>query len=99
MQLANIRDFKAHLAQYLRLVESGDSVAVTRHGRPIALVTRPSGKRNVPERLPETEWWEAALRSGEMLPAESRARPSRVSRKLAGLGRVAMQLFLRERHS
>lgn len=99
MQLASIRDFKAHLARYLRLVESGDPVAVTRHGKPIAVVMRPSGRRSVPEKLPEAVWWEAALRSGEMLPAESRAHSPRASRKLAALGRAALRRFLRERRS
>lgn len=38
---------KTRLAELLRMVESGERVMITRHGRPIALLTAPSG---VPDR-------------------------------------------------
>lgn len=99
MRLASIRDFKAHLARYLRLVEAGDSVAVTRHGRPIALVVLPSKTRGTAEPVSEVEWWEAALRNGEILPAESRAKPRRVGPAIERLARATMRRFVRERRS
>jgi prevent-host-death family protein len=34
---------KTRLAELLRMVESGERVMITRHGRPVALLTSPSG--------------------------------------------------------
>ncbi|MBI2898629.1 MAG: type II toxin-antitoxin system prevent-host-death family antitoxin [Planctomycetes bacterium] len=99
VQTANVRDLKAHLARYLRLVEAGDSVAVTRHGRPVARIVRsgPGGER--PGKLPEAEWWSAALEEGVLLPAEERGRVPRPERGLAEYGSRAAARLVRERRS
>lgn len=38
---ASVAGLKARLASFLQMVEDGDEVVITRHGRPIALLTRP----------------------------------------------------------
>ena len=38
---ATVAGLKARLASFLQMVEDGDEVIITRHGRPIALLTRP----------------------------------------------------------
>jgi prevent-host-death family protein len=43
---------KTRLPELLRMVENGERVTITRHGRPVALLTAPSG-------LPETTTAEA----------------------------------------
>jgi prevent-host-death family protein len=35
---AGIRDLKAHLSRYLREVETGETVVITRHGKPIGRI-------------------------------------------------------------
>ena len=99
MQTANVRDLKAHLARYLRLVEAGDSVSVTRHGRPVALIVRPGTRGARRGKLPEAEWWNAALKEGVLLPAEARGRMPRPEGRLAEHGRRAAARFVRERRS
>ena len=37
---ATVAGLKARLASFLQMVEDGDEVVITRHGRPIALLTR-----------------------------------------------------------
>jgi len=38
MTEAGIRDLKAHLSRYLRQVEAGQTVTITRHGEPIGRI-------------------------------------------------------------
>jgi prevent-host-death family protein len=62
-----VKTLKARLSHYLRQVEAGETLSVTRNGRPIAWVSSPSPGRGRP--TPE-EWWEAGLREGWILPPE-----------------------------
>ncbi len=97
MRSANLRDFKAHLSRYLRLVEGGDAVALTRNGRAIALLVRPPGTARRPGKMSEAEWWDAALREGVMLSAPEKGtlpEPDSSARRLAG---GVARRFLRDR--
>ncbi|MGD8969426.1 MAG: type II toxin-antitoxin system prevent-host-death family antitoxin, partial [Anaerolineae bacterium] len=38
MTQTGIRDLKAHLSRYLRQVETGKTVVITRHGKPIGRI-------------------------------------------------------------
>ena len=96
MQLVQIRDFKAHLASYLREVEGGESIAVTRHGRPVALVTPPrNGKKKA--KLSVDEWMARGLRDGTLLPAEESGPLPDPPRWLQRAGREAVRELLRDR--
>jgi prevent-host-death family protein len=46
---------KTRLAELLRLVEEGERITITRHGRPVALLVPPQGSsgRTVPETVLE----------------------------------------------
>lgn len=96
MQLVQVRDFKAHLARYLRDVEEGESIAVTRHGRPVALVTPPrNGNRR--GKLSVAEWLERGLRDGTILPAEDTGPLPKPSRWAEREGRAVLRQLLRDR--
>lgn len=43
MVMVGIRELKAHLSEYLRRVKKGESLAITEHGKSIAMLA-PSGK-------------------------------------------------------
>ena len=45
MREINATDAKAHLAELLRTVERGESVSITRHGKPVAELV-PAGDRD-----------------------------------------------------
>lgn len=99
MQFAIVRDFKAHLARYLRLVESGESVAVTRHGKPVALVTRPRPRARDAARATAEERLEEALRDGTILPASGPHRLPRLTARVRREGRRALARLLKDRRS
>jgi hypothetical protein len=40
MKSLSVSDFKAHLAEYLRNVQRGETYVITEHGRPVAEVRR-----------------------------------------------------------
>lgn len=44
-----VAGFKSHLAAYLQKVQDGEDVLITRHGRPIALLTRPPASGSGPK--------------------------------------------------
>jgi prevent-host-death family protein len=69
MTSVGIRELKAHLAEYIRRAERGESITVTDRGRPVArLGPEPTKQPTTEERLKELvadgflEW------SGEPLP-------------------------------
>ncbi len=99
MQLANLRDFKTHLARYLRLVERGESIAVTRNGRPVAMLTRPPARANGKRALTEAEWWEKAIREGLIIPPSAPMRLPRLTPALQRAGRRALAQLLKDRRS
>ena len=41
MKQVSVSEAKAHFAEYVRAVESGDLVVLTRHGKPVAAIVRP----------------------------------------------------------
>ena len=45
MRKINATDAKAHLAELLRTVERGESISITRHGKPVAQLV-PAGDRD-----------------------------------------------------
>ena len=66
MQTVNATEAKARLAELLRTVERGETVAITRHGKPIAhVVPAPAGgctgrKDSVARFRHQRETWEPA---------------------------------------
>jgi prevent-host-death family protein len=60
---------KTRLAELLRMVESGDRVLITRHGRPVALLTSPSGlpEQTAVEAVEELEAFGAGRSLGSSL--------------------------------
>ena len=46
---ATVAGLKARLASFLQMVEDGDEVVITRHGRPIALLTKPPATTTGPK--------------------------------------------------
>jgi len=51
MTTVGIRELKAHLSSYLRLVQNGESVVVTDRGREIAVIETPGTERDALRRL------------------------------------------------
>ena len=45
MDAINLADAKAHLSELVDRVEAGDSVEITRRGKPVALLTAPARPR------------------------------------------------------
>ena len=54
MTTVGIRELKAHLSRYLRLVQDGESVVVTDRGREIAVIEAPGAERDALRRLMES---------------------------------------------
>ncbi|HEY5388382.1 MAG TPA: type II toxin-antitoxin system prevent-host-death family antitoxin [Thermoleophilia bacterium] len=54
MTAVGIRELKAHLSRYLRLVQDGESVVVTNRGREIAVIEAPGVERDALRRLMES---------------------------------------------
>jgi prevent-host-death family protein len=44
MTMVGIRDLKAHLSAYLRRVKKGESLAITEHGKSIAMLAPSAGR-------------------------------------------------------
>ena len=44
MTMVGIRELKAHLSAYLRRIKKGESLSITEHGKPVALLTPSAGK-------------------------------------------------------
>ena len=42
MKIASVTHFKSHLSEYLGMLEDGQVVLITEHGRPVAQVAAPS---------------------------------------------------------
>ena len=51
MPAVGIRELKAHLSHYLRLVQSGERVVVTDRGHEIAVIEQPGAERDALRRL------------------------------------------------
>ena len=51
MTAVGVRELKAHLSHYLRLVQSGESVVVTDRGHEIAVIEQPGVERDALRRL------------------------------------------------
>lgn len=51
MTAVGIRELKAHLSHYLRLVQAGESVVVTDRGHEIAVIEQPGAERDALRRL------------------------------------------------
>jgi prevent-host-death family protein len=51
MEAINLADAKAHLSELVDRVEAGDSIAITRRGKPVARLTAVAGhaKRSTPQ--------------------------------------------------
>lgn len=45
MEAINLADAKAHLSELVDRVEAGDSIDITRRGKPVARLTAPVGPR------------------------------------------------------
>jgi prevent-host-death family protein len=45
METINLADAKAHLSELVDRVEAGDTVAITRHGKPVARLTPAANPR------------------------------------------------------
>ena len=54
MTTVGIRELKARLSHYLRLVQDGESVVVTDRGREIAVIEAPGAERDALRRLMES---------------------------------------------
>lgn len=57
MGVLSIREFNANVSKALARVEAGETIRLTKHGRPIARI-EPEMKRPLPE--PGTPEWQAA---------------------------------------
>lgn len=53
METASVSGFKTSLSAYLRLVQKGEEVLITDHGRPVAKVLPVSPTETLPEHLQE----------------------------------------------
>ena len=51
MKTVGAFEAKTHLSHLLDLVESGEEVTITRHGRPVAELVSPKARRTNPEAL------------------------------------------------
>ena len=64
MKSIGVRELRQNASIYLRLVEAGETVQVTDHGRPVALLSP------VPKPVPEDEsTYERMVREGRVTPA------------------------------
>lgn len=48
-QQATVAGFKARMSSFLQIVEDGGEVIITRHGRPVALLTQPPAPSRGPK--------------------------------------------------
>jgi len=97
MRHIQVRDFKAGLAGYLRLVEKGEVIAITRHRRPVAVLSSPPEKLPPGGRLPEEQWFQAAIRDDIVLPGGRPASFQRGDPALQGIARRAVRQLIRDR--
>lgn len=63
MESIGVRELRQNISKYLHRVEAGESILVTDHGVPIAVMSPPRAELPVRERL---------RLNGELLPAERR---------------------------
>ena len=54
MTTVGIRELKAHLSKYMRLVGDGETVVVTHRGRDVAIIQAPGTEHDSLRRLMET---------------------------------------------
>ena len=54
MTTVGIREFKAHLSEYLRLVGEGEKVVVTHRGKDVAVIQAPDAQHDGLRRLMES---------------------------------------------
>ena len=85
---AGIRELKTRLSTYLRKVEAGETVLITKHGKPIG--------RIVPEAQPIEEQLEALSQAGLIAWSGEKLKPLVPVAKAKGLRTVA-DLLLEDR--
>jgi len=85
---AGIRDLKIHLSAYLREVEAGKTVVITKHGKPIG--------RIVPEAQPIKEQLEALERAGLITWNGKKLKPMLPVAQAKG-GKTVADLLLEDR--
>lgn len=62
MKSIGIRELRQNASVYIRLVESGETVEITEHGRPVAMLTPVKKDETTVERL---------IREGKLIPAKT----------------------------
>ena len=88
MTMVGIRELKSHLSKYLRKVKNGEAIAVSEHGKKIALLT-PSGESGVRAKL-----WEL-VRQGKV--DWSGGRPQGLNPRIRIKGKPLSQTVIEDR--
>lgn len=91
MAEVNIRELRNKLTRYLRRVEEGEPLTVTRRGKPVAVVTPVAGQNELTRKLQEAAAGGLIQWSGRR-PKAPRRRP-----KLRGEGLGISEMILEDR--
>jgi prevent-host-death family protein len=96
MSEVSVRELKNNLSRYLREVEAGHEVTVTRRGKRVATLT-PAEKKAPKGRGMEGIW--KMVREGKMTWSGEKFVPPKKRVKLRGKGPTATEMLLEDRHS
>jgi prevent-host-death family protein len=92
MAEVSIREFRNNLTRYLRLIEDGERITVTRRGKPVATIEPCLKRENDAD-----EWLWKALREGKISWSGKKFRPAPPTVKLKGQGPTGSEMIIEGR--
>ncbi len=87
----SIRELKAHLSEYVRRTGGGESVTITRRGKPVAVLTAAEPESELDRKL------QGLVAGGVLLWAGSKPRFPKRRVKLRGEGPTISQMVVEDR--
>ena len=88
MRVIGIRELKTHLSSYLKLVEAGERLTISLHGRPIATIAPATAQ-------PQTAWVQTMVADGRAL--WSGGKPRGLKPRVKSRGKPASRMVLEDR--
>ncbi|TMB96432.1 MAG: type II toxin-antitoxin system prevent-host-death family antitoxin [Chloroflexi bacterium] len=92
----SIRELKSRLSEHLRRLESGESITVTRRGKPVAVITRADEEHRPAEQSVEQKMLEL-VRRGVLVNYGGRPYIPKKLVRLRGKGPTMSEMVLQDR--